>query len=122
MPFELPPYTRLRGGKLYLNLPIPADLRPQFPTASGKPRTHIVEALGTGDPTEGRRLARLRVAHWVQGFDSKRTGHRAELPSEQRRANEFREAVRTAQAVGMTLVAVAREDAFEGSTATTPVA
>ena len=50
MPFELPPHTRLRGGKLYLNLPIPAKARPHFLTSNGKERTHVVEALGTSDP------------------------------------------------------------------------
>ncbi|MBE0547767.1 MAG: tyrosine-type recombinase/integrase [Rubrivivax sp.] len=98
MPFELPPYTRLRGGKLYLNLPIPADLRPRFLTHSGKPRTHIVEALGTGDPADGRRLARLREAYWVREFDNLRKGHRGELPSDLRRAHGFREAILEARA------------------------
>lgn len=97
MPFELPPYTRLRGGKLYLNLPIPAALRSKFPTGSGKARTHIVEALGTGDPTEGRGLAKLRCAHWVQEFERVRKGHRGELPGDLRRAHEFRESMRAAQ-------------------------
>lgn len=100
MPFELPPYTRLRGGKLYLNLPIPADLRPQFLTSSGKHRTHIVEALGTGDPTEGRRLARLKGAHWVREFDALRKGHLGELPSDLRRAYAMREALQEVRARG----------------------
>jgi integrase len=87
------PYTRWRHGRLYLNLPIPADLRPQFLTATGRQRTHIVETLGTGDPAEGRRLARERQAFWELEFARLRRGHRAELPSTIRKARELREAM-----------------------------
>lgn len=94
------PHTKLRGGKLYLNLPIPTDLRSHFPTSKGKLRTHIVEALGTGDPTEGRRAAGLRRAHWVMEFERLRKGHRGELPSDIRKAYEFRDALVEAQQQG----------------------
>ena len=97
MPFELPQHTRLRGGKLYLNLPIPADLRPRFLTANGRPRTHIVEALGTGDLREGRSKARLRVGHWEREFGELRTGHRGELPSDLRKATELRHSIQQAR-------------------------
>ena len=45
MPLPSIPFTRWRGGKLYLNMPIPSDLRSLFPTKTGKLQTHIVEAL-----------------------------------------------------------------------------
>lgn len=87
------PHTRVRGGKLYLNLPIPADLRPRYLSANGKPRTHVVEALGTGDPAEGRRLAREREAYWVLEFSKARRGRAGELPSSIRKARQLREAM-----------------------------
>lgn len=90
-------FTKLRGGKLYLNLPIPADLRPQFLTAGGKVRTHIVEALGTGDPAEARALARVRTGDWQRQFNRMRKGSRGELPSDLRKATEFREAITEAR-------------------------
>lgn len=98
MPLPRIPYTRWRHAKLYLNLPIPADLRPQFKTAAGKQQTHIVESLGTGDPAEGRRLARERAAQWELEFAKLRRGHRAELPSTIRKARELREAMAEAKA------------------------
>ncbi len=97
MPGIVIPYTRLRRGKLYLNLPIPADLRPRFVTANGKPRTHIVEALGTGDALQGRRIAREKQAHWELHFAKLRRGHAGELPSALRKAEELREAIREAR-------------------------
>jgi len=96
MTFEAPRYTRQRGGKLYLNLPIPADMRPHFRTGKDTSRTHIVEALGTGDPTEGRRLARLREAHWVQEFDRLRRGGRGAQPGNTRHAADFRRDIQAA--------------------------
>jgi len=69
------PYTRRRGGKYYLNLRVPADVRMHFPTATGGHRTHIVEALGTGDALAARRLAIERQAHWALRFaDLRRVG------------------------------------------------
>jgi len=62
------PYTRRRGGKYYLNLRVPADVRTHFPTATGGHRTHIVEALGTGDALAARRMAIERRAHWALHF------------------------------------------------------
>jgi len=98
MPTFTIPYTRVRGGKLYLNLPIPSAVRPYFKTAAGKPRTHIVEALGTGDSTEGRQLARERQAYWELQFVKVRRGHVGELPSDIKRARQFREAMAEAKA------------------------
>ena len=62
------PYTRRRAGKYYLNLRVPADVRMHFPTANGSFRTHIVEALGTGDALAARRIARERQAQWERHF------------------------------------------------------
>ncbi|NML15597.1 DUF6538 domain-containing protein [Azohydromonas caseinilytica] len=100
MPLPSIPYTRWRGSKLYLNFPIPADLRPRFKTGKGSERTHIVEALGTGDPADGRRLARERAAWWELEFAKLRRGHRAELPSTIRKARELRESMAYAVAKG----------------------
>lgn len=91
------PYARWRGARLYLNLPIPADLRPYFRTAAGKDQTHVVESLGTGDPVKGRRLARERQAYWVLEFAKLRRGHAGELPSTIRKIRELREAMIQAQ-------------------------
>lgn len=74
MPLPSIPFTRWRGGKLYLNMPIPSDLRSLFPTKTGKLQTHIVEALGTGDPAKGRRLAKERAASWTVQFAKLRRG------------------------------------------------
>lgn len=104
------PFTRHRGGKLYLNLPIPADIRPRFSTQTGKPRTHIVEALGTGDPVEGRRLARERQGHWEIEFAKVRRGHAGELPSAIRKARELRAAIAEARLSGNELGAAAIAD------------
>jgi hypothetical protein len=69
------PYTRRRNGKYYLNLRVPVDVRMHFPTAKGSHRTHIVEALGTGDALAARRIARERQAHWARRFaDLRRAG------------------------------------------------
>jgi uncharacterized protein DUF6538 len=91
------PYTRVRGGKYWLNLPIPADLRPRFPSGTGRPRSHIEETLGTGDALEARRIAREKQAHWGLHFAKLRRGHAGELPSALRRAEELREAIREAR-------------------------
>ena len=100
MPSSRVPLTKLRGGKLYLNLPIPADLRAHFLTSAGKPRTHIVEALGTGDPTEGRRLMKLREGDWNRQFDKLRKGSRGTIPSDLRKAYQYRDAFEEAKAEG----------------------
>ncbi|MDE2457068.1 MAG: hypothetical protein KGL43_26045, partial [Burkholderiales bacterium] len=100
MSFQLPPYTRRRGGKLYLNLPIPADLRAHFLTESKKERTHIVEALRTSDLVEARELARMRAAEWTRQFRALRTGKAGELPSDLRRAYDFRESIKEAREKG----------------------
>lgn len=110
MPLSTIPYTRWRGSKLYLNFPIPADLRPRFKTGKGVERTHIVEALGTGDLAEGRRLARERAAWWELEFAKLRRGHRAELPSTIRKARELREAMAEAVAKGCDDAAEAVQD------------
>jgi hypothetical protein len=75
------PYTRRRGGKYYLNLRVPADVRIYFPMAAGGHRTHIVEALGTGDALAARRIAIERRAHWALYFADLRRLNAAELPS-----------------------------------------
>jgi hypothetical protein len=75
------PYTRRRGGKYYLNLRVPADLRRHFPTANGGHRTHIVEALGTGDALAARRIAIERQAYWARHFADLRGGSASERPS-----------------------------------------
>jgi hypothetical protein len=63
------PYTRRRGGRYYLNLRIPADVRMHFPTANGGHKTHIVESLSTGDALAARRIAIERQAHWARRFE-----------------------------------------------------
>jgi integrase len=62
-------YTKTRGGRLWLNYPVPADVRHLFLTSSGKTRTHIEETLGTGDPRGGKLRRDLRIAHWTIEFN-----------------------------------------------------
>ncbi|WKB55973.1 tyrosine-type recombinase/integrase [Eleftheria terrae] len=88
-------YTKQRGHKLYLNLPIPKHLRGHFLTATGKPQSYIVEALGTGDAREAAKLVQLRRAHWLLEFDllsqAKAAGKKVEPVAW--RATELREAM-----------------------------
>jgi len=99
MPASPIPFTGVRCGKLYLNLPIPSDLRPRFLTSGGAQRTHIVEALGTGDPTAGK-AARQRQAHWELEFAKLCRGHAGELPSTLRKAHEYRASLAAAKSEG----------------------
>jgi len=48
-------YLKPRGGKWFLNFPIPKDLRSCYPTASGSERDHIVIATGESDLNEAHR-------------------------------------------------------------------
>ena len=68
------PYTRKSGGKYYLNLRVPADVRMHFPLPDGGHRTHIVEPLGTSDALAARRIASERHAHWALQFARLRRG------------------------------------------------
>jgi integrase len=100
MATPLVPHTKVRGGKLYLNLPIPAELRRHYLTAKGKPRTHIVEALGTGDPNEARELARIRSGELAREFRKLRKGRKGELPSDLRKATALRASMAQAREKG----------------------
>lgn len=110
MPQPSIPFTRWRGAKLWLNLPIPADLRPRFLTSKGTERTHIVESLGTGDPTKGRALAREMQAFWELEFAKLRRGHSGETPSAIRKARALREAMADAVARGSSAAVEAVEN------------
>jgi len=90
MPGVVVPYTRRRNGKYYLNLPVPADVRMHFPTSKGGHRTHIVEALGTGDALAARRIARERRAHWALHFANLRRASASELLGSKHKAQASR--------------------------------
>lgn len=60
-------YRKAPGSPYYLKLPIPPALRHHFPDTKGKPRTHLVEPLGTSKDAEAEQLKRPRLAHyWAQ--------------------------------------------------------
>jgi integrase len=48
-------YLKLRGAQWFLNYPIPADVRPEYLSDGGKPKTHIVQTTGTSDLNEAHR-------------------------------------------------------------------
>lgn len=93
-----PDYLLRRGSSFYLRLAIPADLRPHFLTASGKPKGAIVEALGTDSESKARELLKARLAYWWPEFKRMRKGKRSELPSDIRKAHAFRESMAEAKA------------------------
>lgn len=98
MPFtKTPDYLKLRGGNYSLKLPIPSDLRPRFLTGAGKPKEAIVEALGTDSESKARQLLKARLGYWWGEFERMRKGKRGELPSDVRKAMEYRESLADAR-------------------------
>lgn len=61
-------YRKAPGSAYYLKLPIPPALRHHFPDAKGKPRTHLVEPLGTAREADAERLKRPRLSHYWATF------------------------------------------------------
>ena len=93
-----PPRMKLRGGVWWLKLAIPRALRGHYKSASGKPRTHIEESLGTGDRTAAMSERDMRVARWQAEFRRLTRGAdgAVEAPSLATRAAHWRESLRLA--------------------------
>ncbi|MGA0610658.1 DUF6538 domain-containing protein [Caldimonas sp. KR1-144] len=89
-------YLKLRGGTWYLNHPIPKDLQSAYVTKSGKPQTHIVRALNTGDEREAYRRKVTLLPAVLAEFDLKRRELRGMVPKDLQVAIEFREKLRDA--------------------------
>lgn|GEM_PF-3573986 len=90
-------YLKLRGRAYYLNYPIPGELRHHYPTKSGKHQTHVVEALGTGDPEAAYRAKLPRITRIEAEFRALR--RKATGPAEDEtmeRARMWRDSRRTA--------------------------
>lgn len=93
-------YLKKRGHKFYLNYPIPEELRTHFPTESGKLKTHIVEALGTGDPDEAYRRKVARIVHIEAEFRAHRRKVTAPQDETLERAKAWRQSIQAAKARG----------------------
>lgn len=86
-------HLKKRGGRWYLKLAIPRALRHLYPSATGKPRTHIEERIGTTDLAEANRLKHRHIARWYADFEAKRRGHAGTLPPEIEEAARYRESL-----------------------------
>lgn len=89
-------YLKKRGERWFLNYPIPANLQPLYLTSAGKPMTHLVRAVGTGDLAEaGRR--KHGMIHLIQGeFSTKQRERRGIVPAEIATALAFRKDIQEA--------------------------
>lgn len=85
-----------RAGTWYLNHPIPKDLQPKYLTGNGKPKTHLVRALGTGDPGEAYRRKVSLLPSILAEFDQKKREARGIMSSELVQAFAFRKELRDA--------------------------
>jgi hypothetical protein len=93
-------YRKAPGSPFYLKLPIPPALRHHFPDAKGKPRTHVVEPLGTAKEAEAEQLKRPRLSHYWTEFDRLLRGaSRAEAALQRERIQTLREALVDAREV-----------------------
>lgn len=89
-------YLKLRGNVWWLNYPIPADLRPHFLSAAGKPRDHIVESLRTPVLPEANRIKHARIAYWNLQFKQKAQEAAGTLSPDIARALHWRETLKAA--------------------------
>lgn len=91
-------YRKAPGSPYYLKLPIPPALRHHFPDAKGKPRTHVVEALGTAKEAEAEQLKRPRLGHYWAAFKRLEAGQPLAPPSGPlERLEGYREAIAEAR-------------------------
>jgi len=58
--------TRLRGGRYYLNLTIPAELRHLYRSADGKERLVLTDTLATADPKIAERRVTVQKARFIE--------------------------------------------------------
>jgi site-specific recombinase XerD len=80
-----------------LKLPIPRGIRHLYPSATGKPRTHVEESLGTKDLNEANRSKHARIAHYYAEFRTKERAAAGTLPPDMADAKKWREALREAE-------------------------
>ena len=91
-------YRKAAGSPFYLKLPIPPALRHHFPNAKGKPRTHVVEALGTAKEADAEQLKRPRLSHYWTAFDRLLRGApRAKIALQRERIQTLRAALAESQ-------------------------
>lgn len=77
MPLPKVPYTKQRGGKYHLNIPIPASIRPEYGGKVAYERT-----TGSSDAREAERQVIAQRAHMdVQIREAQRTADQARLKS-----------------------------------------
>lgn len=94
-------YRKAPGKLFYLKLPVPPALRHHFPDGKGKPRTHIVEALGTAVEAEAEQAKRPRLAHYWAAFERLQKGEpAAPAVSPLDRLQSIREQIAEAHAAG----------------------
>lgn len=84
-------YLKLRGGRWFINYPIPKDLRTAYTSAAGRPLDHLVRAVGTGDLAEAARRKHGLLQLIEAEFTIKRRELRGVVPSELLEALSFRE-------------------------------
>src|SRR5687768_11388794 len=90
-------HLRQRLGRWHLKLTIPRRLRHLYPSANGKPRTHVEEALGTRDLAEANRLKHARIAFHYADFKAKERAAAGTLPPDMADAKRWREMLREAE-------------------------
>lgn len=61
-------YLTTHRGSYYLKLPIPPELQHHFPSKTSRPRTHIVQPLGTGRRSDADKLKRPLLAYYWSEF------------------------------------------------------
>jgi hypothetical protein len=77
MPLPKVPYTKQRGGKYHLNIPIPASIRPEYGGKVAYERT-----TGSSDPKEAERQVTAQRAHMdTQVKEAQRRANQARLKS-----------------------------------------
>lgn len=65
MPPSPGPYLiRRRGGGLAFVIGVPVKFRWQYPSRTGKPRSKVIEGLGTDSVMVARKLVARRLAFW----------------------------------------------------------
>lgn len=82
-------YLKLRGAQWFLNYPIPADVRTEYLSEGGKPKTHIVQTTGTSDLNEAHRRKFGLIQKLEVEFARARRGAAGTLPTDVLQAKRF---------------------------------
>lgn len=89
-------YLKKRGERWFLNYPIPANLQPLYLTELGNAKTHIVQAVGTGDLAEASRRKHAMIAALQRDFSAKQRESRGVVPADMVVALAFRKDIQEA--------------------------